>query len=154
MNIDQILEELESLLVDSSRVPFTNKRVIEEDDLAKIIDGLREAFPQDLADAKHIIKERHRILEEAQKEGQSIVDQAKNYVLKLTDENMITQQAQENAGVIVAEAQKAASNLQTDAIVYADDVFKHLEANLEKALEVVRAGHNELYQHSQKNQAS
>ncbi|MPM17149.1 hypothetical protein SDC9_63534 [bioreactor metagenome] len=157
MSIDEILDELENLLVDASRVPFTNKRIIEEDDLARAIDALREAMPNDIAEAKHIISERKHILEEAQKEGQNIVEQAKNYVMKLTDENVITQQAQESAGSIIAEAQKSARNLQTDAVVYADDVFKHLEANLERALEVVRAGHNELYQQSQqnpKNQAS
>lgn len=154
MNIDEILEELENLLVDASRVPFTNKRVIEEDDLARVIDSLREALPKEIVEAKHIINERQRILEEAQKEGQNIVDQAKSYVMKLTDENIITQQAQENAGVIVAEAQNAARNLQTDAVQYADDVFKHLESNLEKALEIVRAGHNGLFQQTEKNKAS
>lgn len=152
MSIDEILDELENLLVDASRVPFTNKRIIEEDDLARVIDALRESLPNDIAEAKHIISDRKRILDEAQKEGQNIVDQAKNYVMKLTDENVITQQAQENASSIIAEAQKSARNLQTDAVGYADDVFKHLEANLERALEVVRAGHNELYQQSQQNQ--
>lgn len=152
MSIDEILDELENLLVDASRVPFTNKRIIEEDDLARVIDALREALPSDVAEAKHIISERKRILDEAQKEGQNIVDQAKNYVMKLTDENIITQQAQESASSIIAEAQKSARILQTDAVGYADDVFEHLETNLERALEIVRAGHNELHQQSQHNQ--
>ncbi|MGI6092973.1 MAG: ATP synthase F0 subunit B [Veillonellaceae bacterium] len=152
MSIDEILEELENLLIDASRVPFTNKRIVEEDDLARIIDDLREALPSDIAEAKRIISERKRILDDAHKEGQNIIDQAKNYVMKLTDENVITQQAQESASGIIAEAQKSARSLQSDAVGYADDVFKHLEANLERALEVVRAGHNELYQQSQQNQ--
>ena len=42
MTVDGILDELESLLIDASRVPFTNKRIIEEDDVMKLLDYLPE----------------------------------------------------------------------------------------------------------------
>lgn len=154
MTIDEILEEMESLLVDASRVPFTNKRVIEEDDLARFLDELREELPKELNEAKQIISERQRILDDAQKEAQNIVDQAKNYVLKLTDENAITQQAQEYANDIVGEAQKSARELKNDSVAYAADVLKWLEGNLEKTLEAVRANSNELSQQNQNRKIS
>lgn len=146
MNIDEILNEMENMLLDAARLPFTNKRVIEEDDFAKLLDELREALPNDLSDAKHIINERQRILEDAQKEAQNIVDQAKNYVLKLTDENIITQQAQEHANEIILQAKSSASALEKDSIIYANDVFERLETNLQRALEIIKVGHNELHQ--------
>lgn len=146
MTIDGILDELESLLIDASRVPFTNKRILEEDDVARLIDELRETLPGTIAEASKIMAERQRILEEAQKEAQTIVDKAKNYTIKLTDENIITKQAQEQSAEIITQAQQQAADLQSDAIAYADNVFKHLSGNLENALEVVRQGHNELHQ--------
>jgi vacuolar-type H+-ATPase subunit H len=146
MTIEGILDELESLLIDAARVPFTNKRVLEEDDVARLLDELREALPGTIAEASKIMAERQRILEEAQIEAKNIIEKAKNYTIKLTDENIITKQAQEQGTEILTQAQKQASDLQNDATVYADDVFKHLEDNLEKALEVVRQGHNELHQ--------
>lgn len=112
MNIEHILEEMEGLLLDASRVPFTNKRLIEEDDLGRLIDELREVLPGELMEANRIISERQRILEDAQKEAQAIIDQAKNYINKLTDENAITRQAQEQAGEIVQQAQKTARDLK------------------------------------------
>jgi hypothetical protein len=39
-------------------------------------------------------------------------------------------------------------------VVYADEVFKHLEANLEKALEVIHQGHNDIQQANKKNNQS
>ncbi|MEG6584096.1 ATPase [Dendrosporobacter sp. 1207_IL3150] len=149
MTIDEILDEIENMLVDSTRVPFTNKLVIEEDDLIRLLDELREVMPQEIKDAAKIVSERQRILEEAQKEAQNIVDQAKVYGTKLTDENIISKQAQEQANEIVLQARKAARDLQNDAITYADDVFTHLENNLKKALEVVQQGHNNLQQNKQ-----
>lgn len=146
MSIEQILDELETLLLEASRVPFTNKRVLEEDELARLLDELRELLPGEIAEAGRIVKERQRILDEAQREAQHIVDQAKNYIAKLTDNNEITKQAQEQANEIILQARKGARELQGDAVTYADQVFGHLESNLNKALEVIRQGHSELQQ--------
>lgn len=144
MTIEGILDELESLLIDASRVPFTNKRVLEEDDFVRLLDELREKLPSSITEASQILADRQRILENAQEEGQKIIDKAKNYAIKLIDENVIAKQAQEHCNEIVIVAQKEATDLQNDAVLYADNVFKHLEGQIERTLEVVRQGHNEL----------
>ncbi len=149
MAIEEILDEIENILVDSTRVPFTNKLIVEEDDIIRLLDELRELLPQEIKDAAKIVSERQRILEEAQKEAQNIVDQAKVYVTKLTDENVISKQAQEQANDIILQARKSAYDLEQESITYADDVFKHIEVNLQKALEVVQQGRNQLQQNKQ-----
>lgn len=149
MAIEEILDEIENLMVDSTRVPFTNKLVIEEDDLIRLLDELRELLPQEIKDAAKIVSDRQRIMEEAHKEAQHIIDQAKIYGTKLTDESTIAKQAQEQANELLSQAQKAAQELRNDSIIYAEDVFKHLEGNLQKALEVVQQGHSNLQQNKQ-----
>ncbi|MCX7780767.1 MAG: ATPase [Negativicutes bacterium] len=146
MTIEEILEEMENMLLDAPRVPFTNKRMIEEDELARLLDELREVLPHEVTEAKRIINDRQRIMEEAQREAQNIVNQGKTYISKLTDENIITKQAQDQADEIVNQARKAAWELQGEANAYADNVFQHLERNLEKALEVVRQGRASFHQ--------
>ena len=146
MTIEKLLDEMETMLVEAARVPFTNKRVIEEDDLARFLDEFRERLPKELDEAKRILSDRQRIMDEAQREAQNIVEQAKLYVVKLTDENTINKQAQEHANELVGQARKTAKELQIDAVVYADEVFKHVTAHLEKTLDVVRQGHRDLQQ--------
>ncbi len=146
MSIEKLLDDMENMLVDAARVPFTNKRVVEEDDLAKFLDDFRELLPKEFDEAKRIIDERQRILDEAQKEAHNIVEQAKSYVIKLTDENVINKQAQEQANELVMQARKTAKDLQVDAASYADEVFKHILVHLEKTLDVVRQGHRDLQQ--------
>jgi hypothetical protein len=144
MTIEEILDEMETLLVSAARFPFTNKRVIEEDDLARLIDELHEVLPGEIMEASRIMSERRRVVEEAQQEAQAIVDQAKAYVLRMTDESVITKQAQEQATEIIQTAHNAARDLHKDALQYAQEVFKHLETNLGCALEVVQRGRNDL----------
>ncbi|MBP1764876.1 MAG: hypothetical protein H6Q65_1934 [Firmicutes bacterium] len=144
MTIDEILEEMENLLVDATRVPFTNKRVIEEDDLTRLIDELQAALPAEIVEAGRLLNERNRIIEEAKKEAQATIDQAKAYVERLTDENVITQHAQEQAAEIIQQAHNHARDLQCDALRYAEGVFTHLSSNLSGAMEIVQRGHNDV----------
>ncbi len=144
MTIDEILEEMENLLVDATRVPFTNKRVIEEDDLTRLIDELQAAVPGEIVEAGRLLNERNRIIEEAKKEAQATLDQTKAYVERLTDENAITQQAQEQAAEIIQQAHNKARDLQCDALRYAEEVFTHLSSNLGGAMEIVQRGHNDV----------
>ena len=115
MKVEEILEEMENILLESSRLPFTNKRVVEEDDLARLIDDLRDAMPSQLVEAGRIVSDRQRILEEAQQKSDEIVQQAKAYHSKLTDENLITRQAQEQAGEIVTQARRDSEQMLHEA---------------------------------------
>lgn len=146
MTVEEILQEMENLLLDAARVPFTDKRVINEDDLGRLIDELREVLPGEIMEANRVLAERQRIMEDAQKEAQGIVDQGKNYIHRLTDENAITRQAQDQANEIVQQAQREARELRADALAYADDVFGYLADNLAKTLDVVRQSHGKLRQ--------
>ena len=41
MAVNDILDEIENLVVDARRVVFTNKCILEEDDLIRLVDELR-----------------------------------------------------------------------------------------------------------------
>ncbi len=144
MKINEILEQMENLLLSATRIPLSNRRIVDEDDLLQLIDELHDSLPAVLMEAERIRAERQRIIEEAQATAQDIVDQAKHYVSKLTEENVITRQAQEQADQIVGTARQSAEDLKRDAVRYAGDVFQYLEGQLEKTIEVVRKGSSEL----------
>ena len=150
MTIEGIVDELESLLLDSRHIPFTNRRVLDEDDVVRLLDELRVKLPIAITEANQVLADRQRILEKAHEEGQKIIDKAKSYAAKLTDENVIAKQAQEHSNEIILLAHKEAADLQNDAIVYADNVFKHLEGQIVRTLEVVRQGHSEVNQSRKK----
>lgn len=144
MKINEILEQMETLLLSSTRIPFSNRRVVDEDDLLQLIDELHDSLPAVLMDAERIKAERQHIIEEAQSVAQDIVEQAQSYVSKLTEESVIIRQAQEQADEIVGTAKQSAEELKRDAVGYANDVFQYLEGQLEKTIEVVRKGRVDL----------
>lgn len=138
MSMDEILDEIENLVVEARRVPFTNKCVIEDDDLVRLIDDLRNALPQEIQDASRLMQDRQTILNDAKHEANKIIDQAKAYAKKLTDEHEIVRQAQVQANEVMEKTLQNANDLKSDSLRYADEVFEHLVRNVSNTLEVVQ----------------
>ena len=137
MSIEKLLDDMENMLLEAARVPLTNKRIIEEDDIAEFIDEIRESIPKEVFEARKIVADRNKLLEDAQRESQNIIEQAKVYVAKLTDEHAITRQAEKQAEIIMNEATISAEELKMNSISYAKDVFDYLSGNVERTLDSI-----------------
>ena len=72
MEIFTLLETLEDILEKSRNVPFTNKGIVDKDEIVEIIQEIRLKLPDELKQAKWIKEERGRILLEAQKEADGV----------------------------------------------------------------------------------
>ena len=144
MTIEEFLDKMEQLILEAGRVPFTNKRVIEEDDLVTLLDALRRDVPNEIQDAKNIVKERNHILAEAEEEAKKIVDMAHNRADSLINDHIIAKKAQETAKDLMDITKKEREELRNDAFEYADAVFSQLDQNLNTALQTIRQAHVEL----------
>ena len=138
MKTEKLLEELENLIETSSHMPLTNKKMIEEEDIMRLVDALTESLPLELEESRRIVAERDRVIAEGQQQAEALVAQAKEYIQKLTEESELVKQAQEHANHIIAEANKSSEELKNSSIQYASDVFKYVESNLEKTLESLK----------------
>ena len=138
MKTEKLLEELENLIETSGHMPLTNKKMIEEEDIMRLVDALTESLPLELEESRRIVAERDRIIAECQQQAEALVAQAKEYIQKLTEESELVKQAQEHANHIIAEANKSSEELKNSSIQYASDVFKYVESNLEKTLESLK----------------
>lgn len=160
MELDKILDEMESLILEATHLPLTEKIMIEEGDLSLIMDRLREAVPlevkkaHDLLDEQmNIIKnsraEADRIVEQAKAEADRIVELAKAEAERLVRNEEIMQMAEEKAQNILndtkqydndmrAAADAYAEKMNNDSLGYATAVFDYLEDTLKKTLDAVQ----------------
>lgn len=148
MNTEQLLEELETLVETSNRIPMTTKRMVEEDEMMRIIDSIQESLPLELEESRRIVAEKDAILADAKKQAEELIAQAKEYISKLTAESEIVKAAQEQANEIIANANKSSEELRNSSVQYGADVLKYVESNLEKTLESIRQNRESLRQSS------
>lgn len=155
MSVNDILDEIENLVVDGKHIVFTNKSIIEEPDLVRLVDDLRNELPLELQKAGQIMQDRDGIISAARDEATSIVEKAKEYANKLCDESEIVIQSQEKANLIMEQAkaqeqdimEKTMQNsrqLKENAEQYANQVFDHMISNVSNALSILQQAKEEL----------
>ena len=111
MEIFTLLETLEDILENSRNLPFTNKTMVDKDEMLEIIKEIRIKLPDELKQAKWIKEERQRILVEAQKEADGIVKEAENRIISMIDEHEITRKAYEQKAEIIETANEMSKNI-------------------------------------------
>lgn len=138
MRTEKLLTELDNLVSSSGNLPLTTKRIIEEDDIFQIIEALRETLPMEMEESRKIVAEKERILDEARRQGESMIEQAKTYITALTEESEIVKAAHERAAEIIKLSTQSSEELKASSKTYATDVLLYVEDALEKALEASR----------------
>ena len=144
MKTEKLLEDLENLIETSGRIPMTTKKMIEEDDIMHILDSINESLPLELEESRRIVNEKDKILADAQRQADTLIAQAKDYIAK---------QAQEHANEIITYANQSSEELKSSSIQYAGDVLKYVESNLEKTLESLRQNRESLKNSGRNEQA-
>ena len=144
MDTRKLLEELENVIMNAGDVPFTNKKMIDGDEVARLIDAINQSLPNELDSARRIVSDKERILLEAEKKADDTIAQAKDYIARITEESELVKQAQERANEVVSSANKSAEELKTGSVTYATDVLKYLETNIENVLEDLKKNRESL----------
>lgn len=143
-DLHTILDELEEMLDNAPHIPLTGRAVVDLDRVFAILDKLRKEIPEGVQQAQRVVRDRDRILAQAREEAEAIIKEAQGYAEKLTRESIVTQRAEEEAGRILDEARRQGRDVRLGAREYAAEILEKLEANLQKAMAVVRQGIEEL----------
>ena len=144
MEIFTILESIEDILEKSKGVPFSNKVLVDKEEILEQISELRLKLPEELKQAKWIKEERQRILVEAQKEADDIVKEAENRIISKIDEHEITKKAYEKKAEIIETANEMSREISKGTKDYADNVLNGIEVALQDALKIIQNNRNEL----------
>ena len=76
MELDKILDEMESILSDGWRIPLVNKVMIDENEITMVMDKLRAAVPLEVKRAHDLLEEQKNIIDKSRAEADHIVEQA------------------------------------------------------------------------------
>lgn len=132
MEILGLIDHLESIVLDSTKVPFTKKIVADEEKLLNIIDKIRMVVQGGSDFAKKVI---------AGSEGRS---DAESEASPEPSEGERRPQAESKAVEVIEQAYQMAKEIREGADKYADEVLANLEATSTRILRTVKAGRDRL----------
>ena len=135
MNDDSIklislLEELEDLITSSGKMPFSEKGIIDLDVAQKIIEDIRANLPRDIQQARWLDQERDRIISDAKKEYNRMINEAKDQVEYLVNNNNIYKDAQKRADAILKEAENHANYMKYRSYEYIDQLLYDMQTDI------------------------
>ena len=145
--IEQIIGEMEEY-IDSCRFqPLSNSKiVVNKDEIADLLDDLRQNIPDEVRKYQRIIANRDAILRDAQDKADEMIRKANEMTSTLVSEHEIMQQAFREANVVMEDAQRQAdmilenaaaeaNDIRTSAIQYTDEALSNIQNILNTAIE-------------------
>jgi hypothetical protein len=128
--LDDLIDELEDVLADGRRLPFTGGRLlVDEDRLLDVIDRMRAALPESVRRAQRVLAEQERLMAEAQTRVKSLLDE-RGLNAALDDERLR----------LLAAAEADAEAVRRGADEYARHVLLGLDERLARIRAEVRSG--------------
>lgn len=127
MEIFTLLETLEDIMEACKALPFTEKVLVDRNEILDLVKEIRLKLPDELKQAKWIKEERERIMQEANKDADDIVKEAENRIISMIDEHEITRKAYDKKEEIVAEANETYRSIMRDTNAYVDEVLASVE---------------------------
>ena len=144
MDIMALIDRIEEIVDNGRGMPFTNSKLVDPDKVYEIIDEIRAQYPDELKQARWIVKERQEMLEEAEKEANRILEEARDRANDIASEQEVVRLAESQAADILDKARNQEREIRLGAEDYADEMLANLEVNLGKLLTAVQRGRDRL----------
>ena len=133
MDVLVLIDKLDDLIHNARTVPLTDSVMIDREEIYDILDQMRSTIPEEIKQARWIVKERQEMLAEANEKA-----------TRLASEEDIVRLAEKQAKEVIEESREREREIRLGAEDYADEVLGNLEVNLEKFLAAVRRGRERL----------
>jgi vacuolar-type H+-ATPase subunit H len=147
MDVLVLIDKLDDLVHSASTFPMTDKVMIDRDQIYELLDQMRATIPEEIKQARWIVKERQEMLAEAKQEAERIVAEAQERADRLASDTEVVRLAERNAQQIMEDARERERATRLGAEDYADEVLGNLEMNLDKFIAAVRRGRQRLQGH-------
>ena len=144
MDVLVLIDKLDDLVHGASTFPMTDKVMIDRDEIYDLLDQMRATIPEEIKQARWIVKERQEMLQEAKEESERILREAREEAQRLASEQEVVRRAQRQSEDIIRDAEAREREIRLGAEDYADEILKTLETNLDKFLAAVQRGRERL----------
>jgi len=130
IKIMSLLDELEEMFTTSSKMPFSEKGIIDIDMANKIIEDIRLSLPKDLQEAQWVIQEKDRIINDAKTEYNKVIMSAKDQAEYLIDNDKIKKEAQKRADAVINQANDEAGFMKLRTYEYIDKLLFDMQNDI------------------------
>ena len=144
MDVLVLIDKLDALVRNAKQVPLRSEVRMAKEELSDLVDEMRATIPEEIKEARWVVKEREEILAAAEREAERILGEAHERQTELVVEHHLTAQAELATEDIIDDARAEEREIRLGAEDYADEILSTLEFNLSKFIAAIRRGRERL----------
>lgn len=137
--LEQVHKLEELLILEGTKVPFTGRKLFNEEDILAQLAQIEESFPKSVQTAQMIIERQDSIIAQAQKQAQDIIKSAEQRAAQIADELRIRQQAELEAQKIRQQVQQEVDMMRKRVMEEVNALRQNSEKELAQLRQVTRA---------------
>jgi vacuolar-type H+-ATPase subunit H len=132
------------LVQTAKAMPLSASVLISREELAELLQDALERMPDELRQARWLLKERDEFLAEKQREANALLEEVRVQAERMVQRTEIVRQANHLAQRILDDANEEARRLRHEAEDYADQKLASFEIVLDRTMKTVQAGREKL----------
>ena len=113
-------------------MPLSSSVLVNREEFLELLDAARSELPEEIKQARWIVKDREELLAKARKTGESVVQKAQDEQRRLLSQEAVVVEAADEADRILAEAREQARQIRLEAEDYVDAKLAQFEIVLDK----------------------
>jgi hypothetical protein len=126
------LQKLEDMVREARSMPLSTSAIVNRDEVLEAIDAARSELPEEIKQARWVVKDREELLDKARRDAEAMVERGRVERDRLVAEEEVVRAAGEEAGRILAEADQRAREMRLESEDYVDAKLAQFEIVLEK----------------------
>ena len=144
MDVLVLIDKLDALVRNAKQVPLRSEVRVHKEELSDLLNELRETIPEELKEARWIVKEREEMLAAAEREAERILGEGRERQTQLVAEHEFTGAAELASEDIIDDARAEERETRLGAEDYADEILGTLEINLSKFIAAIHRSRERL----------
>ncbi|HEX9123001.1 MAG TPA: ATPase [Actinomycetota bacterium] len=132
MDLAARLQQLEDMVKEAKSMPLSSSALLNRDEVLELLVEMKESLPEEVKQARWVVKDREELLTKARRDAERLVDEAREEQLRLASQEEVVKRADEEAERIVAEAREQARQMRLETEDYVDAKLAQFEIALQR----------------------
>jgi hypothetical protein len=137
VDVDARIQQLEDTIREARSMPLSASAILNRDELLEMIAALRESLPEELREARWVVKDRDELIAKARRDADGVIEKARTEQSRMLARETVVQEAHEEAERILGEVREQARQIRLEAEDYVDSKLAQFEIWLERVQEAL-----------------
>jgi hypothetical protein len=144
VDVETLLRRVVDLVGNARPVPLSASVMISKDEVLELVEEALARLPEELRAARWLLREREEFLAKVEREGDDILDAARQRAERMVQRTEVVRAAEARARRTIDDADAEARRLRHEAEDYCDQKLAQFEIVLDRTLKTVHAGRQRL----------